>query len=706
MPLELNTYLDIERIAFLEKVTKSMGSSAPDIVVDINPTYTKPKTTVTSDACINAFDLRVQKYYCNVLNGLNSDELEVFKKIIETHSRVSHELKVDVTMDVLALLHAFNLYRKIRALTHPEKTRILEVSSGTGYLGYILFLFGYKLCTTEHASDFYVYQNRMWGYLSENQFIELASKDNDMGFFQAINDGDVIHVPWWAYLNVDQHVLSSKFDLLISHIKVEEHSCTYSDTVSLTVEAFNKSEKINFYLIDTFPRPRSDVEKDGLSTLGLSPHKNTYKEFFTKVVISPYASERFSTLVPSLEQKPSMKNPKRFFVAFRRLTKENIINLARLLNPIEIFRLGGKCIRMIFMTGGVKLVGEHAKSYLYGTTLVSNLSRYPMQDLPDINHFSPRSRKLKTISNTSLSPVVRDLEAVIDRHLKTSMDENKTPFSEFQSYLRENDDQGFNVHSSYDSNSWQMVKTSTLDFIFMHPSRVGGSCVAGFFSTLYPELCRFNLTNYPQLFIPPDWVKANMEWLLTISPYKAVVCNYYVSVEEIAKIDSSTATITILRDPIERICSEFLEYRRTVAPYIDLADSDIIPYIQDVLIFADHFHRNNFYVRFFSRTGLLDILGKEEYDVALCNLKQLSYVGVTEKMERVISTICAWLPKESPINMREAQVGAKSLIEGRSEISAGAEMAAQLTSSARDQLLKQNSMDYNLYNIFRKQISI
>jgi len=706
MPLELNTYSDIERGVLLEKAKNSMGNHVPENLADLNNSLNKSKKKITLNSCKNTSDFSVQKYYCNVLNGLNSDELEVFKKIFKAHLRVTDELNIDVPMDILALLHAFNLYRKICALTFPEKIRILEVSSGAGYLGYILVLFGYKLCTTEPDSQYYIYQNRMWRCLSEIKFIELASKDDDMDLLQAINGGDVVHVPWWEYSSVAQYTYSSKFDMIVSHIDADENESNYSNAMYRSVQAFNLSDKINFYLIDTFPQPILEIDTDWLSVLGLSFHVDTYKALYTRIVISSYASERFS-FPPTLKLKLSKKMKNYFIVPFFRLPTEKINNIRRFLNPFEILRLGIKCGQMVFTTGGVRLVAEHAKSYLYGTTLTDVPPlRILTIDLPVINHLQYGSGKTKNASNEPLSPVVRDLGSVVDNYLKEFIKETSSPLNELETYL---ETEGANfppTHSSDNLNSGQMEKKSSLDFVFIQPPRVGGSCVTSFFNTLYPDLCRFNLTNFPQLFIPPDWVKANLEWLLTISPYKAVVCNYYVSVGEIAKIDSSAVAVTILRDPIERICSEFLEYRRSIEPYIDLAHSDIIPCIQDVLIFADHFHRHNFYVRFFSRTGLLDNLENKEYDMALHNLKQLSYVGVTEKMERMIGTLCAWLPKDSQINMQEAHDEAQSMIESRFGRSAGAEMAAQLTPSARDRLLKCNSMDYDLYNVFRKQIDV
>jgi len=701
MPLTECSYLELEKIAH----TQALASGT--VVAGFNPSTNKdsePNPESTSDF------ISEKKYYCNILNGLSEAEFGMFKKIVEAHSRLFNEFPAIGPVNVLKLMHAFNLYRTIRSVSPPETSSVLEIAPGPGYLGSILALAGYRYFATEQSHQYYLFQNRMWQHLFGNRFLELASQPEEQNYFQGVKADTVAHLPWWKYAKIDQQSLAAEFDLVIAQVDPDKTLDTiFVEAMRQTADAFGTSQRMKFFLLDSFDSGTKFQGRNLADKLGLKNFNSVLERPYTNVFVSQSDPGKLSksyqystTEAKKIRQAPFVP------VAPLQAGKIQKPNFKRMINPLEIMRLSMKSIRMVMAPGGYNRVTQYAKSYLYGTSLaqlIPPLPSPPLMNIPSIQHL----RNGAANPSSSMPRPIGNFAMAIKKGQLNSWNSKVISYREMDDYRQQIIEPALiaekTLFVSSSENATNTVNATKLDFLFMHASKVGGSCVKKFLDTLYPDLCRHNHANFPQLHIPQDWVLANLEWLMTICPYKAMITNYYVAQDEINWDGPPPVTLTILRDPIERICSEFLEYRETVSPYIDMAGSDIVACFRDVITFSEHFHRNNFFVRFFSRTDLIVALRNDEYDLALCNLRSISCVGFTNDMERVIDTLCTRVPTTCIGDTLGARNVAIGMIRDQS-LTAGAQMAERLAPSAREHLLEANSMDYRLFETIKRESNV
>lgn len=105
----------------------------------------------------------------------------------------------------LAHLDAVGMFRVVAAwagcLNRPNAS-ILEIGPGSGYLGALLSLAGYRYMAMDNTQAFYLWQNRLFAHLAGSGLLELAD--------QAIPREDdpsktVVHIPWWHFAELHRH---------------------------------------------------------------------------------------------------------------------------------------------------------------------------------------------------------------------------------------------------------------------------------------------------------------------------------------------------------------------------------------------------------------------------------------------------------------------------------------------------------------------
>jgi hypothetical protein len=138
------------------------------------------------------------------LRGLTDEEMEMFRTVNRAVTAMSEKLYGRRVFTTSSFVRALNIFRHIRALYPEPGTTVLEVGPGSGYLGALLMLNGYRYLATDITQGFYLYQSHLWRQLFGDRFHELADNPASIQELLARDDIVGIHLPWWVYMTLHQ----------------------------------------------------------------------------------------------------------------------------------------------------------------------------------------------------------------------------------------------------------------------------------------------------------------------------------------------------------------------------------------------------------------------------------------------------------------------------------------------------------------------
>jgi len=147
---------------------------------------------------------RLQGTFSQYLGGqVTAEEMELMREVSVVVRRLTIEHYGLPTVPKDALARALNVLRHVRHL-HPDGgATILEVGGGSGYVGALLSLAGYRYVATDIAQAFYLYQSHLMNALTPGKVIELANDLRSFADIKNIDPGESIHVPWWKFVVPD-----------------------------------------------------------------------------------------------------------------------------------------------------------------------------------------------------------------------------------------------------------------------------------------------------------------------------------------------------------------------------------------------------------------------------------------------------------------------------------------------------------------------
>jgi len=152
-----------------------------------------------------------------------------------TEEEFSHIAAIKVAIDDLgatigrpcqypthALLYALNHARHIRALA-PPGSLVLELGAGSGYLGALLVLMGYRYVASDIAQAFYLLQSHLLQRVAPEGCLNLLDERLGPDDLRALRPAQAAVVPWWRWvrrefpyaLSID--VVTSNHNLLEMH---------------------------------------------------------------------------------------------------------------------------------------------------------------------------------------------------------------------------------------------------------------------------------------------------------------------------------------------------------------------------------------------------------------------------------------------------------------------------------------------------------
>jgi len=239
-----------------------------------------------------------------------------------------------------------------------------------------------------------------------------------------------------------------------------------------------------------------------------------------------------------------------------------------------------------------------------------------------------------------------------------------------------------------------------LAFVFCHPSRSSGGPLRDLLAAVFADRFRAQYNKAPDALRFADESEASFMFDLVCRyqprPIVAVSANFLVVPAHIGPTNGGVPMGTVLRDPIERICSEFLSHQRDVRgnPNASPVQKKTARSLQE---FADKFVRGNFYARFFSQTELWEPLNENSMQTAIKNLGRFSIAARPDRngLREAAETLVELLPSPS----RDAAAAWCAANQARldlPEATLGGEMARSLPASVRSRLQLENKMDMEI----------
>lgn len=141
-------------------------------------------------------ELQEEFYYKNFLYSITVDEFELLKHITV---KVLNFTKDTFGKDILVkspILSSIGELRQINYISKDEKElpTIFEIGAGSGYLGALLYFKGYNYISTDITQSLYLYQNKLWNYLSKGNLYEAFDKIENISC--EIKKNKMVHVPY------------------------------------------------------------------------------------------------------------------------------------------------------------------------------------------------------------------------------------------------------------------------------------------------------------------------------------------------------------------------------------------------------------------------------------------------------------------------------------------------------------------------------
>ena len=168
---------------------------------------------------------------------------------------------------------------------------------------------------------------------------------------------------------------------------------------------------------------------------------------------------------------------------------------------------------------------------------------------------------------------------------------------------------------------------------FIHIPKTGGTTIVDTLSrqVLFNKFQRLNPTRYthPRKFL--DDVGDLLEKVISSS--KAEVVGGHFGFAAHPKLTDPSDYFTVLRDPIERVISEYYFMKHKGMFYQHLIESENLS-LEEYIHHPETFYLNNLQTRLISGVSYQsgEAVTKEMYDLALQNLKKFKTFGITENM--------------------------------------------------------------------------
>ena len=210
--------------------------------------------------------------HCNELRGLTNDEYKLIESALEICSDFTGTFYKKMA-PINSLTAALISYRSIK--TFFESTNkdpsVIEIGPGSGLLGLLCGLSGYKYSSLEVTKSFSIYQYALWKFAGiDLQVASLGIGNVESNFLQ---------IPWWVWCNLETKL--PKRELVVAnHVIREMHPLSLSFSIQRSIDLGS-----NYIAIDGIGWPKYLNNIIYLSDKTRIVHNNIYENNHLKTTI-------------------------------------------------------------------------------------------------------------------------------------------------------------------------------------------------------------------------------------------------------------------------------------------------------------------------------------------------------------------------------------------------------------------------------------
>jgi hypothetical protein len=155
--------------------------------------------------------------------ALTADEFELLKEALSICIKFTKSINKEL-IPRNALSRSLISYRAINSFSKNLNTipSVLEIGSGSGYLGLLCGISGWRYSSVDVSKSLVTYQNALWN------FAGFKVKFAEAGV--AYSDSDFLQIPWWVWCNPDLSLLEREI-LVANHVIQEMTPLSLSHTI-------------------------------------------------------------------------------------------------------------------------------------------------------------------------------------------------------------------------------------------------------------------------------------------------------------------------------------------------------------------------------------------------------------------------------------------------------------------------------------------
>ena len=156
------------------------------------------------------------RYFFNLalLNGgLTQSEFELFQKAVDICIKFTKTINKE-SIPLMALTRSFLSYRAINSFYKSlNKTpSVLEIGPGSGYLGLLCGISGWRYSSFDNTKSLTVYQNALWNYAG----LKVKFAEEEVHY----SDSDFLQIPWWVWCERENTIPNREL-IVANHVILE-----------------------------------------------------------------------------------------------------------------------------------------------------------------------------------------------------------------------------------------------------------------------------------------------------------------------------------------------------------------------------------------------------------------------------------------------------------------------------------------------------
>lgn len=181
---------------------------------------------------------RAQDTFNDLLGGkISKAELSDILQIVKSVSQMTEQMFGKRIAPFSSLLRSLLIFRQIRHAAPEQGTLIFEIGHGSGYLGALCVLNGYRYISTDISQAFYLYQSLLLENLIGDQFHELSLQQGQLTDPIPTANGSATHIAWWQYCqpgslpDASVDVVTCNHALAEMHPNARAYAIKYADMI-------------------------------------------------------------------------------------------------------------------------------------------------------------------------------------------------------------------------------------------------------------------------------------------------------------------------------------------------------------------------------------------------------------------------------------------------------------------------------------------